>query len=55
MCMQYVKQTVMVLQRRMDFFFFINKFGKMNIIFDSKPTSMDKILWKEVIYRDPLN
>ena len=52
MCMQYVKQTVMALQRRMDIF---NKFGKLNIFFDSKPTSMDKIVWKDVIYKDPLN
>ena len=50
--MQYVKQTVMESQTRVDIF---NKFGKLNIIFDSKPTSMDKILWKDVIYRDPLN
>ena len=49
--MQYVKQSV-IAQTRLDIF---NKFDKLNIIFDSKPTSMEKILWKDVIYRDPLN
>ena len=49
--MQYVKQSV-IAQARLDIF---NKFDKLNIIFDSKPTSMDKIVWKDVIYRDPLN
>ena len=50
--MQCVKQTDIELQTRVDIF---KKIGKMKIIFDSKPISMDKILWKDVIYRDPLN
>ena len=50
--MQCVKQTDIELQTRVDIF---KKIGKMKIIFYSKPTSMDKILWKDVIYRDPLN